>query len=243
VDVTDDGIDNGSAIPTHPDFYELGDPARSDRLIYNYNWTEDLLADGTAGHGNLNASIVGGYNAQSGAAYTDAGGYHYGLGVNPFGRMAGSKVFANGGWWDYELTSYTPLVSTAYTNGARITSNSWGASTYGEYTTDDQEYDALVRDAQPDVPGNQEMLIVFSTGNDGPDTASTTSPANAKNIISVGAAENYRPTWTDGCGFGSGSADHANDIAAFPAAAPRQMDASNPISSRPARTSRARRRK
>ncbi|HNT78048.1 MAG TPA: S8 family serine peptidase, partial [Anaerolineae bacterium] len=79
---------------------------------------------------------------------------------------------------------------------------------------------ALARDAQPNIPGNQEILIIFSTGNDGPDSTSTTSPANAKNIISVGAAENYRPTWRDGCGFGPTSADNANDIATFSSRGP-----------------------
>lgn len=220
VDITDDGVDDGDDTPNHPDFYELGDSTHPDRLAYNLNWTNDATADGIGGHGNLNASIVGGYNAQSGAAYADADGYRYGLGINPFGRVAGSKVFANAGTWEYPEASYAPLLNASYDHGARIASNSWGAPTEGAYTLDDQEYDALVRDAQPNIPGNQEMLIVFSAGNDGADAGSTSSPANAKNIISVGAAESYRPTWQDGCGIGPTGADNAHDIAAFSSRGP-----------------------
>lgn len=220
VDITDDGIDDGDATPNHPDFYEFGDMARADRLIYNHNWTSDPLADGIGGHGNVNAGIVGGYNDRTGTAYDDANGYNYGLGINPFGRIAGTKVFQNAG--PDEMPAYTTMISTSYSNGARINSNSWGEDVgAGAYTADDQEYDALVRDAGPTTPGNQEMLIVFAAGNSGaigPNTVG--SPANAKNVISVGAAENYRPTWTDGCGFGPVGANNAHDIASFSSRGP-----------------------
>jgi hypothetical protein len=97
VDVTDDGIDDGDATPIHADFYVLGNTSNPDRLIYNYNWTTDPLADGRAGHGNINASIAVGYNNRTGFPYEDSNGYNYGLGINPFGRVAGSKVFNNAG--------------------------------------------------------------------------------------------------------------------------------------------------
>jgi len=215
VEIVDDGVDNGTATPNHPDFYEFGDNTRSDRLIYNHNWTSDPLADGIGGHGNLNAGLVGGYNQGAGPAYEDANGYNYGLGVNPFGRIAGSKIFQNAG--PYEAPAYTTMLSTSYNNGARISSNSWGEDVgAGGYLADDQEYDALVRDANPATPGNQEMIVVFAAGNSGASGANTVgSPANAKNVISVGAAENYRPTWSDGCGYGPAGANNAQDIASF----------------------------
>ena len=99
VDVTDDGIDDGSDTPIHADFYVLGNKDNADRLAYNYNWTSDSSADGVGGHGNINASIVAGYNDITGTLYEDSNGYNYGLGINPFGRMAGSKVFCNNGDW------------------------------------------------------------------------------------------------------------------------------------------------
>src|SRR5437660_8544001 len=40
--------------------------------------------------------------------------------------------------------------------------------------------------------GNQEMVILFAAGNDGPGPGTIGSPGTAKNIISVGASENVR---------------------------------------------------
>jgi hypothetical protein len=218
VDITDDGIDDGTTTPLHPDFYTAGDPTQEDRLVYNINWTTDPAADGGGGHGNINAAIVGGYNDRQGFPYTDGNGYNRGLGINPFGPIAGSKVFGNTSSWGFP--DYIDLVSTSYSNGARIISNSWGDSPgTGAYLTDDRTYDALVRDALPTTAGEQPVTIVFAAGNAG--GANTTgSPANAKNVITVGASENYRPTWTDGCSIGPSAADNANDIAAFSSRGP-----------------------
>lgn len=220
VDVTDDGIDDGSETPQHADFYQFGSKTYPDRLIYNTNWTSDPSAAGFDGHGNINASIVAGYNDLPGAAYVDEQGYHYGLGINPFGRVAGSKVFSTVWGWDLPNDDVRALVSASYANGARISTNSWGANTFGSYTLFDQVYDALVRDALQAQPGNQEISIIFSAGNSGPDGGSIGSPGNAKNVITVGAAESYRPTWTDGCGVGPYGADSAGDIADFSSRGP-----------------------
>ncbi len=223
IDLVDDGIDNGTATPTHPDFWTLGNTASTDRLAYNGNWTSDPLADSAAGHGNLNASIAVGYNDQSNFPYEDTSGgtagYNYGVGINPFGRVAGSKVFNNAGSWD-TIASYTDIISNSYASGARINSNSWGCgATYcpgALYTAASQEYDALVRDAQPGsaTDGNQEMLVVFAAGNDGSTATTIGVPATAKNVITVGGAENYRPTTADGCSVAATLADNAQDILA-----------------------------
>lgn len=224
VDVTDDGIDDGTATPQHPDFYEFGDTANPDRLVYNYNWTSDAQADGEAGHGNLNAAIVAGYNDRTNSTYEDTSGYNYGLGINPFGRIAGSKVFrntANGGNFDLGGATYTDLISTTYALDARISSNSWGCTSCGgSYLINDQTYDALVRDAQPGSGTNEAMHILFAAGNQGPNSTTTGSPANAKNVITVGASENYRPVDTDGCGIGPVGANDSNDIASFSSRGP-----------------------
>ena len=220
VDVTDDGIDDGTLQPVHADFYQFGDITYPDRLVYNHDWTSDPSAAGTKGHGNLNASIVAGYNNLSGAMYKDGQGYHYGLGINPFGRVAGSKVFSSVWGWDLPNSDFLALINNTYLNGGRISTNSWGSASYGSYTWDDQTYDALVRDAVISQSGNQEIAIIFSSGNSGPWPGTTGSPGNAKNVLTVGAAESYRPTWTDGCGIGPLGADDANDIADFSSRGP-----------------------
>lgn len=240
VDVTDDGIDNGTAIPIHADFWTSGITLSPsvDRLIYNYNWSTDATANGVDGHGNINASIVAGYNDKTGFPYEDVSGatanYNFGLGINPFGRVAGSKVFNNGGAWG-ATASNSAIVSNSYALGARISSNSWGCGGTNcpgaPYTTDSQEYDALVRDAQPGsgaYAGNQPMIVVFAAGNNGSGASTIGSPATAKNVLTVGASENYRPTATDGCNVATTGADNAQDIIDFSSRGPTSDNRTKP---------------
>ena len=50
------------------------------------------------------------------------------------------------------MGTVTALTSDSYENGARIANHSWGANTGGAYSAAAQEFDALVRDAQPGPP-------------------------------------------------------------------------------------------
>jgi subtilisin-like proprotein convertase family protein len=221
VDLMDDGLDGGSATDVlHADFYVRGLKTNPDRVSYINNCTSDEKGNGIGGHGNLNAGILGGYNQSSGFPYQDAAGYQLGLGVSPFGWIASTKIFSDTGWYDASAcgNSFTTIVQSAYSAGARITSNSWGASTAGAYTVDAQIYDLLTRDASP-LPGNQEMLHIFAAGNMGPTTGSISSPATAKNVITVGATENVRDEGIeDGCY--STEANNADDIAFFSSRGP-----------------------
>src|SRR4029450_688310 len=81
-------------------------------------------------------------------------------------------------------------------------------------------------DAQKGTSGNQEYTIVLAAGNDGVQGSGTTnSPGTAKNVITVGAAENVNPFGgpqrraicipTDDSG-----ADNANDISDFSSRGP-----------------------
>src|SRR5262249_34853849 len=110
-------------------------------------------------------------------------------------------------------------------DGSRISTNSW-RSFNTAYTVDSQTYDALVRDAQPanaqfPATGNQEMVIVFAAGNEGSGAGTVGSPSNAKNLLTVGAAENVQLFGgADGCGEPDSLADNANDIATFSSRGP-----------------------
>ena len=89
VDVSDDGVDNGTATPTNPALFELGNVLNSDRLVYVRR--EPAGAGeirGCFGHGNLNTHIIAGYNNLVGFPHEDASGYNYNLGVAPFVRLA-----------------------------------------------------------------------------------------------------------------------------------------------------------
>jgi serine protease AprX len=92
------------------------------------------------------------------------------------------------------------LFAQAYNDGARIHTNSWGSDAAGAYTTSSQQVDEFIY--------YNDMTILFAAGNAGPNSDTINSPGTAKNAITVGASENYRPS------FGS-SADDINDIASF----------------------------
>ena len=221
VAVVDDGFDNGTTSPLHPDFHELGLLANPSRVSFVGNCTTDTSGNGIAGHGNLNTGIVGSYNDLAGSPHQDVNGYRIGLGVSPYGRMSSTKVFTNAGIWSDVNCGGTNagVVANAIAGGAGLTSNSWGSPVGGAYTVDAQEYDALTRDSVPGTRGNQEMLHVFSAGNDGPVANSIGSPGTAKNVFTVGATESVRDNGVnDGCG--ESNADDADDCANFSSRGP-----------------------
>ena len=112
-----------------------------------------------------------------------------------------------------------PGSRAAYNSGARFSSNSWGFISGNGYNADSQAHDAAVRDATGSA-GNQELTIVFSAGNDGTGANTVHPPGTAKNVITVGASENYRQTGTDGCGIGNTGANNAMDIICFSSRGP-----------------------
>ncbi|MGA3180897.1 MAG: S8 family serine peptidase [Verrucomicrobiota bacterium] len=222
VDLADSGIDNGTTSPNHFGLYINGQIAKTNSRVA-YNRLEGTpnppsTLKGCDGHGNLNAHIIAGYDNGTNFPFEDSSGYHYGLGVCPFVRLGSSVVFDPA---DFTYPNYTTLESAAYQSGARIDNNSWGGET-GIYDSQAQEYDALVRDADPSKSGNHEMVIVFAVGNDpyparrGPQPNTVTTPGTAKNVITVGATEGVQALGgTDGCGWPDAYADDANQVPFF----------------------------
>lgn len=241
VDVADTGLDRGSAMPPalHPDFL---DARGNSRIAYARDFTfssGNFPAHDASGHGTLNASIIGGFNADTGSAFRDAQGYQYDLGVAPFVRIGASKVFDDTGAFIGGL-SYGDLLRFAYGDGARINSNSWGVCNLDNgycnlYSADSRAYDALARDIDPNTPGFQEMVVIFSAGNDGNHAPLAVSmPATGKNVITVGASESFRPTdangvdLRDGCGVAGSGADNAQDVIGFSSGGPLQDGRAKP---------------
>jgi len=197
--------DDAYSLTGHPDL-------PSSRIAFQNNATSQTGAQG--GHGFLNAHIVGGFNSGTGSTLEDANGFNYGLGIAPWARVGVTAIFGNGN------SSPTAWENTAYGQGARISSNSWGFIGLYDYDTNAQEFDRIVRDAQSGVAGLQQLTVVFAAGNDGSGSNTVSSPGSAKNVITVGASENVRPTGADGCGIGNTGADSSNDIISFSSRGP-----------------------
>ncbi len=219
IDFTDAGLDRGSTSDSlvHPG---SRDSEGKSRVAYNVDYTINSQPEDRLGHGSLVASVAVGLGLSN---WTDAAGYMYGLGIDPAARFGQSRIFGDSGVFS-TLTSFSDIVASAYERGARLSNNSWGNNS-NMYDSLAQEYDSLTRDAQPDVDGNQEMAFIFSAGNRGPG-GNISSPGTAKNVITVGASENYRPEGVDSCDpdgggpIGPDGADSALDILRFSAGGP-----------------------
>ena len=120
------------------------------------------------------------------------------------------------------------LQETTASNHILISNNSWGYFDT-DYNSSSASYDAAVRDALPRVPGSQPVLYVFSAGNEGfgddngqsGEAGSIRSPANAKNVIAVGATENLRTLTNDVAANGQtnqaflATTDSSDQVASF----------------------------
>lgn len=223
VDVTDSPIHEGgtgvTAVNTADEMLhvggQIGNPSRV-AYFNNCSTLPDTSVGAEDGHGALNAGIVAGWDQTAGAPYEDADGHQLGLGVNPFGRVASTAIFVPG----YNVGGCggddPGVIQSVWQSGGRINTNSWGLTfPPSTYDSGDQAYDAGTRDADPGAAGNQELIMLFSASNAGPGSATVSSPAAGKNVITVGASENLRPQWTDGCGTGPSGADDSMDVIGF----------------------------
>ena len=225
-DVTDDGFGNGGVNDDEVMLEEgtAGNPSRMNHVQY---CTSEASGEGPDGHGHLNVSIAGGYDTLAGQPDTDANGYNRGLGMNPYGRFGATRIF-DGSGFDISRCSGTDtgVIKKVQDAGAKVNSHSWGCATCaGTYDDSSQAYDRGVRDADLSEAGNQQMAMVFSAGNSGSSSGTIGTPGNGKNMITVGASENVRPTadgatWTDGCGIGASGANSAMDIISFSSRGP-----------------------
>ena len=208
--VADTGLDTGDPATIHPDF------AGRVAAIRSYPMSRDLAAfvnnpggdDGPAdldsGHGtHVGGSVLGSGGASAGLAGVDAPV----RGLAHRARLVFQAIEQEMQWKDpanlqrygrYLLTGIPNdlgvLFGDAYAEGARIHSNSWGGGDPGAYDSQCQQLDRFVWE-------HKDLCVLVANGNDGTDAdgdgrinpMSVSSPATAKNCISVGASESERP--------------------------------------------------
>ncbi len=82
------------------------------------------------------------------------------------------------------------LMSESVRNGAVISGNSWGpSSTAKGYDNDTRQVDIGVRDADPEQPGNQPLMVVVSIMNGYGGVSTQGTPDEAKNAFTIGSTK------------------------------------------------------
>ncbi|MCD4749527.1 MAG: S8 family serine peptidase [Thermoanaerobaculales bacterium] len=213
----DTGLSTGDRDTLHEDFGVLGSATNPMRVIKGYalgraTWDDDQNDDG--GHGTHTSGSIVGNGVQSGSdpPTNDFPSDSF-AGTAPKAQFVFQSVLDSGGGLGGLPADLNDLFGPPYVDGARVHSNSWGAAVAGDYTTDSQNLDEFAWDYK-------DMVITFSAGNSGVDTSgggdgvidpdSIGAPGTAKNCITVGAAENYRPDFEYGYDGGSGQVCNAN---------------------------------
>jgi hypothetical protein len=82
------------------------------------------------------------------------------------------------------VVDLNPIFQQAYTQGARIHTNSWGDN---ENAAVQNNYSAASQDVDEFMWNHPDDLIFFAAGNSGPGSGSVGSPSTAKSGVSVGA--------------------------------------------------------
>ncbi len=197
----DSGLDIKTTTPNILDFYDYTGGVKTSRVVYNQNGagcgglcpctaTDDATGGGHGTH--VSGTMVGnGYAslAQRGltgfaTAADPSFDYAWAVGQAPEAKIA--MIHAGGTSGGICVSAQTDW-TTLYNQGARATNNSWGNSTYS--------YSGNSRTADYVMWTYQDYLLVNSAGNAGPGADTVAQPANAKNILTVGASGNHRSVW------------------------------------------------
>ena len=182
--IQDSGLDNGDLDNIHPDFKNKTVKGRNTAGIAWERGTYDEWYD-AGNHGTHVAGSATGTGAASDGQFRGMA-----CDASLFVLCAGLK---NG----YISSGTEEDLQNTYNQGARVMNNSWGSTGNGYYGSGTRLYDQIIWN-------NKDYTICFSSGNanrkmDLPTECTLGVTSGAKNIITVGASESYRPEQGDGC--------------------------------------------
>ncbi len=188
VGVADTGLDTGNAATLSADF--------AGRLVNAYalarlgDWSD------LDGHGTHVAGSVLGNGSLSGSNPANQLYMSSFAGVAPEAGLVFQSIDDGSGRLPGLPADLNDLFRQAYNDGARIHVNSWGGvDNLGAYTLDAQQADQFAW-SHPD------MTIFFAAGNEAEDRNkdglidpdSISWPGTAKNVVTIGASESFRPS-------------------------------------------------
>ncbi len=137
----------------------------------------------SSSHGTHTAGIMA---ADGSSGVTDAFGFLRGLGQAP-GASLVEQVYSP---WFTQAGGMLLLMTDSFNNGASLSGNSWGPSGSPQgYDDDTMQVDIGVRDADPNVAGNQPLTFVLSFMNGSGGTSSQGTPDEAKNLFNIGSTK------------------------------------------------------
>lgn len=176
VAVADTGLDSGKVSAIHSDF--IGSLINGYSIGLGGSTWEDTMGHGTHVCGSVMGTGVASEGRIKGGAYS-------------------SKLVVLGLWSDLldnlaPGTDFEKIIGTAYPDGARIHTNSWGSA------ANPGAYDTMAARVDEYMWKHPDVLVLFAAGNSGEDVnkdgrideKSVGSPATAKNVLTVGASEN-----------------------------------------------------
>ncbi|KAH8634189.1 hypothetical protein IG631_09589 [Alternaria alternata] len=192
--VCDTGFDMGSTTDVHDAFLERV------KGLYSWGRPGNNETNDPDGHGtHVCGSVLGsGQHSSEGTVH----------GAAPAATLLVQSMFVRFNYATSSILGGYPqdlgqLFQQAYDAGARVHSNSWGTPMLPS-TRIQRPYDTAAASIDKFVWDHQNMTIVFAAGNEGQDAdlngtvneRSLGAEASAKNCITIGACESYRPDLT-----------------------------------------------
>ena len=182
--IQDTGLDNGTTDKIHPDFLGKNIKGRATTGIANERGSYDDWADA----GNHGTHVAG--SAVGNGAASDGQFRGMACEADIFCLCAGLRS-------GYIYSGNEDDLVNTYNEGARVMNNSWGSNSDGYYGSGARLYDQVIWD-------HKDYTICFSSGNgnkkiDLPTQSAIMYDSSAKNIITVGGSENWRPKLATEC--------------------------------------------